>query len=87
MRRRLGMAVAAMVVLAASACAAGDGGSRASVAEGWRRLAAGPLSPRVGHSAVWTGSELLIWGGTTGQECEDSCPRADGLAYRPGLRP
>lgn len=77
-RGRLGMAVVA-VVLAASACGAGDGGSRPAVPEGWRRLAAAPLSPRVGHSAVWTGTEMLIWGGGP----PGGRPKADGAAYDP----
>ena len=42
---------------------------------------------RESASYAWTGSELLVWGGTTGQDCVDGCPRADGLAYRPGLHP
>ncbi|MFN2488192.1 MAG: hypothetical protein ABR529_00305 [Actinomycetota bacterium] len=29
----------------------------------WRRIAAGRLSPRAGHLAVWTGEELFVWGG------------------------
>ena len=47
----------------------------------WRRLPAGPLTGRCGHSAIWTGRELVIWGGT------EACgtyghARADGAAYR-----
>ena len=68
-----------MVLLAASACGAGGDSSRPGVAEGWRELAAGPLSPRVGHSAVWTGGELLIWGGGP----PGGHPKADGAAYDP----
>ncbi len=30
---------------------------------GWAELAAGTLSSRTGQTAVWTGSELLVWGG------------------------
>jgi hypothetical protein len=75
----LGMAVA-VVLLATSACGAGDGASQPGTAAGWRQLAAGPLAPRVGHSAVWTGGELLIWGGGPpgGRR-----PQADGAAYDP----
>jgi hypothetical protein len=73
------MAVVAVVLLAASACGAGDGGSRPGAAESWRQLAAAPLSPRVGHSAVWTGSELLIWGGGP----PGGRPKVDGAAYDP----
>jgi hypothetical protein len=78
--RRLGVAVVvALLALGAAACGTGDGGPRASAAESWRRLAAAPLSPRVGHSAVWTGSELLIWGGGP----PGGRPEADGAAYDP----
>jgi hypothetical protein len=68
-----------VVLVAATACGAGADGTRPPAAEGWRELAAAPLSPRVGHSAVWTGGELLIWGGGPpgGQ------PKADGAAYDP----
>lgn len=30
---------------------------------GWRTMSAGPLAGRAAHSAVWTGSQMLIWGG------------------------
>jgi hypothetical protein len=83
-RGRFGRAVVvAAVALAAAGCAAGGRASHAGEVESWRRLATGPLAPRVGHSAVWTATELLIWGGATGEDCADGCPRADGLAYRP----
>lgn len=29
----------------------------------WSPLPAAPLAPRTGHVAVWTGAEVLIWGG------------------------
>jgi hypothetical protein len=79
--RRLGLTVtaAALALLAVSGCGTGDVGSRPAAAEGWRRLAAAPLSPRVGHSAVWTGSELLVWGGRV----PGGAPKADGAAYDP----
>lgn len=79
-RGRLGMAaVVAVLSLAASACGAGDGRSRPRAGEGWRQFAEAPLSPRIGHSAVWTGSELLIWGGGP----PGGRPKADGAAYAP----
>jgi hypothetical protein len=39
-------------------------------------MASGPLSPRSGAAAVWTGNEVLIWGG--GHEA-----MSDGAAYDP----
>jgi hypothetical protein len=53
-------------------------------ADTWRAMAKAPFT-REFASAAWTGAELLVWGGTTGQDCVDGCPRADGLAYRPGV--
>jgi hypothetical protein len=80
LRRRLGAAVAAtLLLLGASACGTGAIDSPPLPAEGWRRLAAAPLSPRVGHSAVWTGGEMLLWGG----RIPGGGPRADGAAYDP----
>lgn len=29
----------------------------------WQDMSSSPLSRRVGHTAVWTGSEMIIWGG------------------------
>ncbi len=36
-------------------------------------------SPRTGHSAVWTGSEMIVWGGST----SDSGPSSSGSRYDP----
>jgi len=33
----------------------------------------GPLSPRIGHDVLWTGTEMIVWGGTF----------ADGAAFDP----
>jgi len=36
--------------------------------EHWRRLSASfALDPRWYHSAVWTGSEMIVWGGISGE--------------------
>jgi hypothetical protein len=43
----------------------------------WRRLPAAPIDGRSSAAAVWTGEELLVWGGWKGGL------RADGAAYRP----
>jgi N-acetylneuraminic acid mutarotase len=43
----------------------GDGGRYDPVQDVWSALPAeGAPSPRFGHSAVWTGQEVLFWGGT-----------------------
>lgn len=45
---------------------------------GWQRLAPSPLAPRSGHAAVWTGTELVVWGGAGADG-----PLGDGAAYDP----
>jgi hypothetical protein len=49
----------------------------------WRILPSNGLSPRSGQAVVWTGNELLAWGGAafTGFT---SKPFADGARYSPG---
>ena len=42
------------------------------------RLAGGPQR-RGGHQAVWTGTEMVMWGGTQGR----GWPRGDGARYDP----
>ncbi len=45
----------------------------------WSTLsAAGAPSARQGHSAVWTGSRLIVWGGKAG-----GAPLGDGASYDP----
>ncbi|MBI2168652.1 MAG: hypothetical protein HYU28_04000 [Actinobacteria bacterium] len=44
----------------------------------WTLVAPSPLSPRFGHSAVFTGAEFLVWGGANGDD-----GFADGAAYDP----
>lgn len=47
---------------------------------GWSPIARGPLGPRILPAAVWTGSEMLIWGGT---DEEGETFLSDGAAYEP----
>ena len=55
-----------------------DGGAYDPERNRWRRFAESPLAGRDSTASVWTGRELLIWGGAgrTG-------PLADGAAYDP----
>jgi N-acetylneuraminic acid mutarotase len=50
----------------------------ACAAEGWRDLPEAPIAGRMWHSAIWTGDELIVWGG---QGTEG--PLGDGAAYDP----
>lgn len=53
--------------------AAGDSRS------GWRCLARSPLTARSGHSAVWTGAEMIVLGGSPAHRASVM----DGAAYEP----
>jgi hypothetical protein len=39
-----------------------DGAAYDPATDTWRPIAAGFLEPRIYHSAVWTGTEMIIWG-------------------------
>lgn len=56
----------------------GDGAAYNVANDAWRKLAESPLPNREAAATVWTGMEMLIWGGTTGQTL-----LADGAAYNP----
>jgi N-acetylneuraminic acid mutarotase len=58
-----------------------DGAAYDPVADRWIPMAPAPLKPRVGHVAVWTGREMLVWGGATLKEGPLAFP--DGAAYNP----
>jgi len=45
----------------------------------WRVIAPGPLRGRQQSAAVWTGTEMIVWGGFIG----DDVPAFDGAAYNP----
>ena len=106
-RRRRGVVAAALVLLVgagAGAVVARSGDGAPSLRTGpsarsehapdtWRRLAEGPLSAGSHASAVWTGSEVLIAGGTDARPCPPGAgctgegdtggPLRDGAAYDP----
>jgi hypothetical protein len=49
----------------------------------WRRLTAPHPPPgREGHTVIWTGAEMIAWGGTGGGS-ESAFARADGIAFLP----
>jgi len=52
----------------------------------WHVLPDGPLSARAGHVAVWTGREMIVWGGQTESKRPlEWRPARDGAAYDPQL--
>ncbi|HUS21188.1 MAG TPA: hypothetical protein VMZ66_04155 [Aeromicrobium sp.] len=48
----------------------------------WREIDDGPLSPRNAAASIWTGTEMLIWGGQSG-EVGGRDLAANGAAYDP----
>ena len=59
-----------------------DPGAGPARPKGWRKLAAGPLRGRHGASAVWTGREMVVWGGAW-RAGNASIWLDDGAAYDP----
>jgi hypothetical protein len=58
--------------------------SAAALATGrWSSFPRGPLSPRTDEVEVWTGRELLIWGGASANSNQSSIVLGDGAAYDP----
>ncbi len=55
----------------------GDGAAFDPVSDRWRSLPRGAPTPRFGHSAVWTGAQVLVWGGVNRTFTDD------GGAYDP----
>ena len=47
--------------------------------DSWTAMAPSPLSPRANPGAVWTGREVIIWGGYD----QGESPLGDGAAYNP----
>ena len=53
--------------------------------DSWRRIAKSPIGGRIDHTAVWTGEQMTIWGGTTKRkgDCEPTNAKADGASLDP----
>src|SRR5579863_2188644 len=50
----------------------------------WSAAPAPPLSPRTAQASVWTGAELLIWGGA--EDNQELSEAGNGAAYDPVTR-
>jgi N-acetylneuraminic acid mutarotase len=51
----------------------------------WQRIPPAPVKGRYGNVAVWTGEDVLVWGGTP-DDAGDSAGLANGAAFDPGAR-
>lgn len=63
----------------------GDGSAYDAASDEWQALPAdGAPSPRFGHTAIWTGAEMIVWGGTTNTDFGASL--GNGARYDPIAR-
>jgi N-acetylneuraminic acid mutarotase len=60
-----------------------DGAAYDPVTNQWSKLSPAPIKARAGHVAVWTGRQMIVWGGATIEESIDAPAYADGAAYDP----
>jgi hypothetical protein len=58
-----------------------DGASYDLQTRRWRKLAEAPIKERRSHTAIWTGKEMIIWGGATLRRCF-----TDGASFRHPVR-
>lgn len=90
-RPRASLVVAAAVVVALASGVVGvligratTSGERALTAASWQPLPAAPIVGRLGPSGVWTGTEMIVWGGYA--RSEDVGQASDGAIYDPAAR-
>ncbi len=99
MRGRSGILLtlsAASAALFLAACGSGGSAAPDGAADSspWQAVPASPLSPRTGALGLWTGSEVLLIGGSDAAPCPpsascvppDVAPLADGAAFDPQTR-
>jgi hypothetical protein len=93
--RRARHLVLAIVLVALAGALAGFLIGRATEAgqtssPSWRMLPAAPIAGRIAEGAVWTGKEMIVWGGVTEKAARQvgPCDRcaSDGAAYDPATR-
>lgn len=62
-----------------------SGYAYSAASDSWRELAQAPLEPRGWHSAVWTGREMIVWGGVMSPCTTSPCEAypVDTAAYDP----
>ena len=85
------LSAAAAALLAACGAGQSDPPDTARGSDVWHALPAGVLSPREGALGLWTGSEVLLVGGSNAPPCPPSAscvppevpPLADGAAFDP----
>ncbi|MGH7269205.1 MAG: hypothetical protein ACREJ3_02140 [Polyangiaceae bacterium] len=85
MLQPMSTSLASTLPVSAASVPAISGAAYNPVTDTWRAMStAGQPSPRSGHAAIWTGTEMIIWGGGAypNPDYVDSY-LADGAAYNP----
>ena len=65
-------------------CGSAHGTAESLAGFTWSAAPAPPLSARIAQASVWTGTELLIWGGV--EDSQGQPMAGDGAAYDPATR-
>jgi hypothetical protein len=61
----------------------GDGAAYDPTTRMWKTIAASPLAPREDSVTVWTGKEMLVFGGVGPNDAPGGAGYSDGAAYDP----
>jgi len=77
----VGVLLVVALALVAGSAAKAPGGETTGASPSWRPLPRSPIAGRIAASAVWTGKEVIVWGGVSAGQ-----PRSDGAAYNPASR-
>jgi N-acetylneuraminic acid mutarotase len=77
--RRPGLLLVSLAAIIATVIGLAMVTTRSADPQGWRTLPVPPLAARDDAAAVWTGHQLLVWGGGT----YNAPPASDGAAYDP----
>ena len=64
------------------------GEPKPSLSASWQALPPAPIPGRIAASSVWTGKEMIVWGGYTGKVTPGPCGgcASDGAVYDPATR-
>jgi hypothetical protein len=86
LRSTAGVFLGSAVALIASWAVTAPDGHAANRSPSWRALPRAPIPGRLDASAVWTGREMIVWGGVNRPTRGAPAPRSDGAAYNPATR-
>jgi len=86
LRRAAAAVVAVTVVVIAASFGEAARSQAANASVSWRPLPRSPIAGRIDASVVWTGREMIVWGGVSRSGRGTAMARSDGAAYDPRIR-